>query len=243
MRKIITPLMLSLVLLSTSGCVFLRLLELKDRFAHFDDHFLINSENGLILSFLHPVILEKDMWLMGLPPTTQKGDKKEKVWTYIFEKLYSSEQSEDTNYDLLLSTKFNEGKLSEVNIGEQYFTFIPKSLFVLMLKSIGGAEVDMKEKSAKAEVTTNDISDLNFPNTQDTIELLGLPYSQEKTEDGQSLEYRYRLKAETSQKTNENEKEYLVTFSYTNKGKLEKIAGSVPFLGKVNWDLTQIEKE
>jgi hypothetical protein len=223
--------------------VYLRLLELKNQFAHFDDHFSINSDNGLTLSFLHPVMLEKDMHMMGLPPTTQNGDQAEKTWTHIFEKLYPTGSSETTNYDLLVSSKFSTGKLAEIRIGEQYFAFIPKDFFILMLKSIGGAEVDRKNRTAKAEVTDIDLNkDYVLPNRQDTIDLLGSPFSREDTESIHSLEYRYQLKPANPQKTQENKKVYGIKFEYSEEGKLSKMAGSIPFLGGINMDFTPEEK-
>ena len=66
--------LLCMALLGLSGCVYLRLLEFKGQLSNFDENFSVDLEEGLSITFLNPVILQKDMWKIGLPPTIQETD-------------------------------------------------------------------------------------------------------------------------------------------------------------------------
>jgi hypothetical protein len=54
------------------GCVYLRLLAFKRQLADFDRHFTLQTDDGLRLGCLTPVLLPEDFRWLGLTPETVK---------------------------------------------------------------------------------------------------------------------------------------------------------------------------
>src|SRR3989304_8582242 len=72
LKQVTIYLVLSLIILTT-GCVLLRLLEVKRQLNDFNNYFQINDQNGFSLVFLNPTLHTDDiLWLAKRPPTSKE---------------------------------------------------------------------------------------------------------------------------------------------------------------------------
>ena len=68
------------VALLSSGCVYLRLLELKRQLAAFERNFTLETSEGVRLGFLRPVLLTRDIRWLGLKPETVQQTGEIEQW-------------------------------------------------------------------------------------------------------------------------------------------------------------------
>ena len=240
MKRLALMVLALLVLLSASGCVFFRLLQLKHQLAKFDENFSVETADGLTVTFLNPVILERDMWLLGLPPSVQEVFPSHTNWVHIFQKQYASGDREDFNFDLSVSSRFEDRKLTEFGISEGYFAFIPKEAVLLTIRSLGKVEIDVASRKASLEVTDDDsIEDFAAPNRRNIINTLGIPYLQNEGNETRSLEYRYILLPPSTQTKSENPpgdpKIYRLRFFFDQEDEISMITGKLPFVGDIKF--------
>jgi hypothetical protein len=67
--------------LLVSGCVYLRLLQLKRQLADFDANFTVQTAAGLRLNCLHPVVLADDLRFLGFFPASVRKLGTAEQWT------------------------------------------------------------------------------------------------------------------------------------------------------------------
>lgn len=237
MKKIFAISILLFLALFTSGCVYLRLFEVKKQLAQFDKYFTLDKTNGLKIRFHKPVLYEQDMQWMGFQPTIQKEDPNGKTWHLVFEKMHPENRVEEGNYDIIFLLKYKNRKLKEVCISERYFAVIPKEFFIMIIKSMGGAKIDRKKKSASAKSTFSGDTELIIPKQDDILKLLGYPYVHEKNEKLNTIEYRYQIKGKTSGKMSEQstKERYVVKFIFSEKEEKLKVEGKIPLLGSIEF--------
>lgn len=235
--------LLCTAVLSTSGCVFLRLLELKNQLAEFDRNFAVDHEDGLTLRFLHPVLLERDMWLLGLPPTLREPSATGVTWTLIFEKLHPAPPSEPPEFDLSVTLRFAEGKLAAFHLGEEYFALIPKQAVLMTIKSLGKVEIDTAGRQAVLEIEESHGPEWDFkaPKRSDIVATLGSPWLEEEADDdGTTLEYRYRLRKSEDRTGSARESEaggdYLLRIAFSKTDDILNVSGTLPLVGRIHVD-------
>ncbi|HZP61084.1 MAG TPA: hypothetical protein VFB27_12235 [Opitutaceae bacterium] len=179
---------LFLVVLLLSGCVYLRLLELKNQLADFDHFFAIRSSPGLTLICQEPVLLVDDMDFFGLAPEWQTRLGVAMRWHLRWIKDYAAPGERPDDYEVMADFTFVEGKLKSVHLPERVFTFVPKSLVLSALRSLGHASVNKSSQSARAAITPAD----NTPLTRaDLRRFLGAPLEERNDNGVVRLHYRY----------------------------------------------------
>jgi hypothetical protein len=166
------------------GCVYLRLLELKHQIAAFDRNFAVQTDDGVRIVCLNPVLLSEDVRWLGLTPEQVKTVGHAEQWQVRWVKQLPPGVHETGTYDIVITMMFAEDKLTRVAIPERYFAVMPKKLLVDLLRSLGGAKVDRDRRSVEAQLAGN------RPDLPAIQKLLGRP-SEESTVNGQSL-FRYR---------------------------------------------------
>jgi hypothetical protein len=227
-----------IALFATSGCLFLRLLEVRRQLGDFDANFVVSVEDGLTVSFLNPVILERDLRLVGLPPTRIETDETGSDWIHVFAKQYPDRRTEDSDFDLILFSRFAGGRLSALHIDESYFAHVPKDNVLLTIRSFGNADLDISDRQARMEVPDEDASPgIPPPDLLDILNTLGLPYARSDTDGERWFEYRYRLQPPPSAKTEGDDdpggKIYRLKFTFGRKDRIVGITGTLPLIGRV----------
>jgi len=185
-------LFLTLTLLTT-GCVYLRLLQVKRQLSAFNSYFRIEEEDKLTLIFLNPVLLVKDVtWLMNGPPVSQKETGEGKLWEYVMEKQYRDSNYEESNFDIPISMVFVDDKLRQISFPERFLKYLSKPLLERMLASMGEAEIDKARRRAGSRFQARDT--VEIPREEQVLDVLGKPYVTEESDGTKRLIYAYDLK-------------------------------------------------
>ncbi len=230
LRRAFAFLLLAAALL-LSGCVYLRLLDLKKQFARFDEHFKADTTDGVRIECLDPVLYTDDVRWLGIYPETIATDGDSEKWRVRWLKEPPPGEPESAVYDVELEARFTDDRLTYVGIPERYFAFFPKELFVSLLRSTGGAKIDRSSRSAEVENTPDPKSPEIKPPTLDSIGgMLGRP-NERSTRDGLEV-FRYRYRAQTAEK---KAKPIEVTFAFaTTTGRMQTLKAKLP-TGTINF--------
>lgn len=213
-----TPhLTLILILLLTSGCVFLRLLKVKNQFNDFDTNFDLHDQRGLTLVFKNPVLGSEDIvWLMKGEPSGNKKIEKGELWTYVLEKEYLASKDEEEDYDIPIIMVMEYDKLAEISFPERFLKNLSLPLLKKMFASLGNADVSKFRKSASSKFQGASASEI--PTADNVVETLGKPYSIEVSEDKSRYSYLYYIKKPEGDTSEKNFKFELV-FTVKNEDK------------------------
>jgi hypothetical protein len=190
--KFLLVLFLSLTLLTT-GCVYLRLLQVKRQLSAFNSYFQIEEQDKLTLVFLKPVLLAKDVtWLMNSPPMSRKETEEGHLWEYVMEKQYRDSDYEESDFNIPISMVFVDDKLRQISFPERFLRYLSKPLLARMLTSMGEAEIDKARRRAGSRFQAR--GTVEIPREEQVLDVLGKPYSTEESDDTKRLIYAYDLK-------------------------------------------------
>jgi len=196
--------LLALAVLLT-GCVWTRLLALKNQLAEFDRYVRVEDRDGLTLHFKKPVLYSEDvLFLMELEPTRRVTNGTSQTWFWTFRKLPSPTNAEAGDFDLTFSTAMVSNRLAGITLSERFLASIPKPLLLGALRSFGKAEVDRKRRSATMRWADRGPGDDWQSLSRGAVtRLLGAPYSVSASNETSTCLYRYRLDS-PSLKTNQS---------------------------------------
>ena len=195
-RRFLILFLLPPLALGLSGCIYLRLLEVKHQLHTFDGYVAIRNHGGLTLIFLKPVLFKEDLlFLARRPPTKAEESLHETRWQYLFLKQLPGPEKEDEAFDVPVDLLFQNNRLSTVTFPERFFENLPQPFIIAALKALGRSEINLKDRSAHGAVRSRDVLEpLNIPRKQDVLRLLGKPSKEEHWSKLSVLTYRYRLK-------------------------------------------------
>ena len=201
-----------------TGCIWTRLLAFKNQLADFDRYVEVEDRDGLTLHFKKPVLYSGDiLFLMELEPTRRVTNGAAQTWQWTFRKLHSPTNTETANLDLTFSTMFTNNLLNGFALSERFLASIPKPLLLGAMRSFGHAEVDQKNRSAKMRwVDKGKSEDWQSLSRSAITKLLGEPYSVTSSNDVSTCLYRYQLESPTV-KTNQP-MQARVRFSFRDPG-------------------------
>lgn len=191
-RRLFPALAVFMAAFLLSGCVYLRLLELKRQFVRFDECFVLPPSRDFELRFLKPLLLPGDLRWLGAEPRSIIPWRTGEQWSVRWIKQAPSGINEPLVYDMEFIARFENGRLAEAAIPERYFAYFPKDLFVNLLRSTGTARVD--KAGRQAEGTTETPRDTPLPNLKSITGMLGEPTRRLAPVDGQVVcIYLYQL--------------------------------------------------
>ncbi|HEY7535231.1 MAG TPA: hypothetical protein VH878_04735 [Thermodesulfobacteriota bacterium] len=240
-KKALLYLVLLFLLIPISGCVFLRLLEVKRQLNDFDSYFRINDQKGFTITFLKPVLHTDDvLWIAKRPPTSKEENGQVEVWTYLFEKDYKGPKDEDGNFDLPIAMSFEKDKLSEIRFPDRFLKALSKPLLAKMFRSMGNAEISKWNRTASSMFQGMD--SLEIPKREQIAMILGKPFETKDDKQDPMFTYRYGLKNSAS---NLNAKVFnlfmMFTFAQADQ-RLLKVQGNFSRL-KVSMDFAVNESD
>lgn len=222
----------ALIALLLSGCVYLRLLELKKQLGRFDQFFSLRTTEGLTLICHTPVLRTDDIRWIGVKPETIKQLGRAEQWHVRWVKQLPPGTSEKAEYDIAIEMGFVEGKLARATVPERYFALMPKSFVTGVIKSVGSGKVDKSSKGIDSIVSGAEIAAAR-PNLPSIDKLLGRPTEEKK--EGETTLVRYRYVTVTKE-PDPGVFEMRLTFE-TNGGELLKWQGITP-VGRIGFDFT-----
>lgn len=186
------------LLISLSGCLYLRLQTLKTQLSQFDTYFLVREENdGFTLIAKSPILYSSDMLrLIGMDPTSKEQGSESNLWRYVFQKECSGPKVEDGDFDITVGMLFQDDKLAEVRFSRRFLSILPKPFLVGIFRAMGQATVNIRKRSVRIPSWSSGKSEEPFqiPNRQDIISLLGSPFSVQNSESGYEITYNYHMK-------------------------------------------------
>jgi uncharacterized protein YndB with AHSA1/START domain len=184
-----------LLLLTVSGCVYLRLLNIKNQLADFDTHFKIELKDGLTVHHLSPVLYNKDvLYLTKVIPSRVVEKEEGYTWTFEFEKLNQDNVTVETGKEIRFDMAFNRGnRINTFVFHEMFLQIVPPEFIEYSLRALGNAHVDKRERKVDADTSVWSGKMLEAPVVVAIRENLGVPISEVKDETALTLTYRYRL--------------------------------------------------
>ncbi len=223
LRKVhVGYLLIVFILLQLSGCVYLRLLELKNQFEEFDQYIEINTDQSFSLFFSQPVLHKDDIHnLSKLNPTQIIPTTNGEEWIYRFVKL-NNEDSPEKIYPVTLVFRFifnQHGKLEQWYFPDEFLAIVPPGFLEASLRSLGNATIFKLSRQLKADVTQ--IKTQEKPPTQTTVkQVLGQPYQITDKDKLQRYLYRFRLITDWVEDGYEERRISLVKLDFVPKNQL-----------------------
>ena len=224
-RRRLFALLLLACVAAFSGCVYLRLLDLKKQFSRFDQHFKADLTDGLRIECLDPLLQVGDARWLGIFPESITTAGTAEDWRVRWVKESSPGPLETSVYDVELSARFVDGRLARVGIPERYFAFCSKELFLNLLRSTGEARIDRSSRSAEVDnKPATEGPQPKLPTIESIDGMLGRPTEFTKKE-GLTI-YRYRYKPMTTEK---KARSLEVSFAFNDStGFLQTLTAKLP---------------
>ncbi len=171
--------LLILALFALSGCVWLRLLELKGQFADFDRYIEVPPGAGVELRFRQPVLLEEDLtFLIKAKPTAQAqadaANTSVRIYAFAHVPVPGVVDPPSAAKALFLTMGVRGGKLVFVSFPDEVFAVIPRELALRGMRALGRAAVDQAARSATAAVDLAGVA-AALPTREALIALFGEP--------------------------------------------------------------------
>lgn len=142
-------LLMALSLATLSGCVYLRLLEVKSQLADFNRHFQVHFDPRPRVVCADPVLLARDAdKLLKLAPTSVGREAEHLVYTYHFVKRKHDLSGEDGAFDMDLVLRFHDDKLQEIEFPEKFTEFMSAEALDKLFRRMDAARVDSVSKRA-----------------------------------------------------------------------------------------------
>jgi hypothetical protein len=193
------PLLLLIVAAGLAGCVWLRLLEIKNQLADFDEHMRIEvADRHFIVNLQHPVLTAEDfIYLTKLNPsrieTLPQGQGERWFLDFHMDPAASQEQATKTITFALTFTP--KQKLSAFDFSPLFLEMAPEAFLEASIRSIGLGKVDQGKKQLKVDPEDLPKLSAKLPGRKDILGVLGPPAEETKDEDLAVLIYRFKADA------------------------------------------------
>jgi hypothetical protein len=181
-------------LLLLAGCVYVRLLQVKNQLRDFDANFGLTGSPFLSIDLKNPIMKDKDtVFLIGAPPRTVTPEGDALLWHYDFEAVRSSGPLNAPLEKLFLDLRVRGGKLVNVIIPETFLSYFSRDVVGECFKHAVDAEVFKLQKTLKASIRLAPGTDGELPSFEKTETLLGPALETDREDDWRRLTYRYRI--------------------------------------------------
>lgn len=176
------------------GCIYLRLLELRNQLASFDRFFETDLRAGVRITCKKPVLLDADMAFFQLVPESRDRVGVAERWHFRWVKAYRLPDEDPRNYEVAVDFIFVGHKLTRVILPERLFAFVPKRFFLSIVRAFGHARVDQEKRTATTSVHEDFGPDKLPPQLTraDLAAVLGGPMEAKETGAGLLCRYRYQ---------------------------------------------------
>jgi len=220
LSRIIILFLCAAAMVFVSGCYYLRLQEVKNQLADFDNYYILEESGQLSISAKMPILYPDDIVrIVNSEPTAKEQTKSELYYDYVLEKQYQSAKNEQGDYNIKLRFLFARGKLNKILIDERLFAIIPKNVIIALVRSFGSAKIDVKNLRFSLSVNVDKI---HLPDANEVVASLGKPYSQKDN----TYAYNY-LRKSLNAKNNDNGKLASAEFVFNKDGNCIKCRSKV----------------
>jgi hypothetical protein len=235
---------LAAVALVLSGCVYLRLLQLKLQLRDFEKNFAVATQEGLALTFNHPVLFDEDVetFFHWVPDSRQRIGSAEK-WHFAWVKHAAEPERGESSAEIAFDLYFNDHKLVKVVAPERFFAAtMPKSLALAALRSLGHANVDQKKRTADSTIGSAELQSAaadRFLSEDGLLEALGKPTSI-VTREG-AVEWRYEFAPISSRQRFGDSGVVEVTFTLDAVTRKVRLMRGRTVFGSIVFDTTYVD--
>jgi len=190
--------LLLLIAIGLSGCVWLRLLEIKHQLVDFDEHVRVEiADKHFILHLLKPVLLSEDfVYLSKLRPSrTESLPQGGYRWFLDFRIDPAATQEQKSRIVSFAMTWTPKHKLAAFDFSPLFVDMAPPAFLEASIRSLGVGKVDQDKKQLK--VDPEDLPKLRarLPKTADITQVMGPPMEQTSVDGLKLLVYRFKADA------------------------------------------------
>jgi hypothetical protein len=158
----------------SSGCVYLRLLQLRKQLTDFDANFTLSYSPGAILEAAKPVLKPNDLhWLTGLDSVETESRSGKEIRTYRFLKIDPPEGDLPRHREVWMKAGYLNGRLHTVEFPETFNEILDHEMLRRAFHGAEKGEVDEADKATGWALH----KDLVIPDRAKINRLLGLPSS------------------------------------------------------------------
>jgi hypothetical protein len=193
-------LFVSLVL---SGCVYVRLIQVKRQFAEVERHVIISSNEGLTFTLRQPVLLKKDILFLAKSPPSRTFEHGESFyWTYNFLKKSRSGEKDERNFSIAVKLCFKDETLYQYSLPARFAHHLDPGFIRQSLRALGRAELTLDPKGLSCRVPREaaKMSGYRPPSMTDILSLFGEPYDESMKKNEIKLTFKYRLDSQSGLK-------------------------------------------
>jgi len=213
--------LLAVSLLAAGGCVYWRLLKFKHQLDDFNTHFAFASDSSYALVCLHPLLGGGDIdGLMEVAPSRREQQDGLEWRIYAFVK-----EPADGTAPLVYRLGFAEDRLSRIEFPAQFTQLYPEDGLRELLASLGGADVDRGERSARARLARERLA-ARLPDRAKLAAVLGEPSEHAAADSSETWSYRYRLDTVTQGRA-ERKRRATGEFHFDAAGQLTQLAAGI----------------
>jgi len=178
------------VLLLASGCVYLRLKELRHQLSHFREYFVVEREPCPSVIARKPVLLVEDLtFLTGLTPSPVAGSGETENWSLRFVKETPVEP-EPEDYDITVTIRAQTNLVAAMEFPPRFAVFLYQESLEKVFRRVDDAAVSAEEKEAAWRAP--DMQD-ELVSRDELLASLGQPTIRTESETELVLHYQYRM--------------------------------------------------
>lgn len=196
MKRLARLLLLLLLLHSLAGCVWLRLLELKNQLGNFDENFATEASDHFTLVFKHPMLLNGDfIELAKLEPTSKSPTPWGSRWVQAFHKI-DGQGRQQPGVDFFFTLDFDrDDYLTRWDFSKVFMAMVPARFFEDSIRSLAKGKYDEASKKFKVDPKDRATITVKPPTVREIVAALGEPL--QKAEDGGKTVYLYRFQVDS----------------------------------------------
>ncbi len=186
---------LAAIIVSLTGCVYLRLLEFKNQLAKFDQNFSVEAKDDFTLLCKVPVLYRDDFdYLAKLEPSRTEILSRGVKTYYAFEKIDKDGKIIKPPIELEITLTFNESDLlTGITYSPIFLAMVPADFLEASLRSLGSSTVNRSKRQIRADLI--EVEKLvGIPTKTDIEAILGIPLQTTLRENAERLLYRFKLK-------------------------------------------------
>lgn len=177
-----------------NGCVYLRLVLVKQQLAKPERTLALDASDGLRLSFLEPVLHPGDVLRIARRRPSQVEDDQDPVrWIYRFSKRARGAAGSGGRFDVAVELFFSGGRLSGGRLPERFGRILDPGFVRETLRAIGRSRVEVAPRTVLGRIPPERVDGGSLPTPHAVARLFGRPHQRIDEGGGVRLLYRYRL--------------------------------------------------
>lgn len=183
--------------LGLAGCVWLRLLEVKNQLVEFDQHFRVEVvDQHFVLHVRHPVLLSEDFrYLTKLNPTRTENLAQGYRWFVDFRLEPAVSEARAAKTIVFAMTFTGDHKLAAFDFSPLFLEMAPAVFLEASIRSLGRGKVDQARNQMKVDPEDLPKLSAKLPSRRAIVAVMGPPEQEFPYENRKVLLYRFKADA------------------------------------------------